>query len=89
MANINVSINAVYALFLPDGRGWELTGLHPGATRIRNFHGSPTCSPDEIVVPVDLITAARLRIIQPGDDSGIDDHTWAWLKMLSLTGGQS
>lgn len=41
---------------------------------------------DAIIVPLDLITAARIGLIRPGDDSGIGEEQWAWLKLIGLVG---
>lgn len=86
--NVKIDANSVveyrYILHVPNGV-WLFQDLQHGA--IPSMKASANYYPyNEIVVPVDLITAARLRLIKPGDDSGVTDEQWAWLKLLGLTG---
>lgn len=77
------SITVEYLLFLPGNRIWLFTELVPGALPKDKF--AVIYSGGNIRVPIDLITAARLHLIHPGDDSGVGDEQWAWLKLIGLT----
>lgn len=82
--SITHNLQYKYALFVPNGV-WLFEELAPGVQP--SLKGSSPYYPyNEIVIPVDLITAARLRLIKPGDESGVTDEQWAWLKLLGLTG---
>lgn len=90
MAAINPSLDVVgtiqieYVLYVPSGT-WIFTDLVSNTVPFTKTVG--TYMPvDRIVIPIDLLTAARLRLIHPGDDSGVTDEQWAWIKLLGLTG---
>lgn len=87
MANPTISVvaslNVKYRLYLPSGV-WEYDDLRAGAYPVNKNAG--TWHFDGVIIPVDLITAARLRLIQPGDDSGIGEEQWAWIRLIGLTG---
>jgi hypothetical protein len=86
----HVVIKVKYALFLPGGACWVFNHLDyrgPGSqVRFPNTN-SMYWEPDTVYIPIDLITAAQLRLIEPGDDSGLGEEQWAWLKLIGLVGG--
>lgn len=81
----NVTVRAVYVLFLPD-KIVTLDDLQEGAYQSVFSYGSFWMDAAKLYVPIDLITAARLKIIRPGDSSGLGDEQWAWMKLIGLTG---
>lgn len=91
MANIPIvnsgssSVSVVYHLHLPKGVVWEFDSLRDRTIPTNKMTPSWQFS-GGIVIPVDLITAARLHMIRPGDDSGLSDEQWAWIRLIGLTG---
>jgi hypothetical protein len=80
-----ITVDVDYVLHLPNGNVWVYDQLRPGIgpklkTQGAAWYGST------IQIPLDLITAARLRLIKPGDDSGLTDEQWAWIRLIGLTG---
>ena len=83
-ADVVTQIPYEYVLHVPAGT-WVFNDLYPNA--MPHIKTAGTYFPaDKICISVDMITAARLRLIKPGDDSGVSDEQWAWLKLLGLTG---
>lgn len=78
------TLDVVYHLYLPNNVVWEFEQLMDGE-RPSAKNRSPWLVGNRVVVPVDLITAARLHLIKPGDDSGIGDVQWAWIRLIGLT----
>lgn len=83
--SMSATVSVLYTLYLPD-KLWVMDKLEPYAPYTVFNHGSFYADTTKIYVPVDLITAARLKIIQPGDDSGIGEEQWAWMKLIGLIG---
>ena len=82
---MSATVSILYVLFLPTQiRVYE--SLNENTTwdtySASNFWPDTT----KIYVPIDLITAARLKLIKPHDESGIGDEQWAWMKLIGLTG---
>ena len=82
---VEYRLRVIYALFLPS-EVWTFDDLHPASAPVK-------CSPPQfyipsgtLCIPLDLITAARLHFIKPGDDSGLEETQWAWIKLIGLTG---
>jgi hypothetical protein len=84
-ATVVTNIDVAYLLYLPNNVIWEFNSLTVGATPTYRGH-TPWQISGRLEVPVDLITAARLRFIKPGDDSGLSDEQWAWIRLIGLTG---
>lgn len=79
----NIALKTEYILFLPGGKAWAFNELTPDAYPKDKF--AVLYAVNAIRIPIDLITAARLRLIKPGDDSGVGDEQWAWLRLIGLT----
>lgn len=79
------TIDVIYHLYLPNNVVWEFDQLmdrEPPRSKMR----SPWLTGNHMIIPIDMITAARLHLIKPGDDSGIGDEQWAWIRLIGLTG---
>lgn len=83
--NVTSSLDVEYLLHLPNGQLWVYDRLALSEYPKMKTTGSAWYS-SGIQIPVDLITAARLRLIRPGDDSGLTDEQWAWIRLIGLTG---
>lgn len=84
VVNGTVTVGYEYALHLPNGNVWMYSDLTPHAVPYRKLVGIPH-NMSQLLIPIDIITAARLHLIKPGDDSGLGDEQWAWLRLIGLT----
>lgn len=82
---MSATVTALYVLYLPK-KIWVMENLSELTSREWFNYGSFWMDSTKMYIPIDLITAARLKIITPGDDSGIGDEQWAWMKLIGLTG---
>lgn len=79
------TIEVKYILHIPAGI-WIFDELVEGAFSYAKWPpGAYLTSTDQIYVPIDLMTAARLHLIKPGDDSGVGDLQWAWISLFTAT----
>ena len=84
-ASTAVTVDVIYHLYLPNTVVWEFDQLMDNEQPISKGR-SPWLTGNRVVIPIDLITAARLHLIRPGDDSGIGLEQWAWIRLIGLTG---
>lgn len=83
--SMSATVTVLYVLYLPtDIRVYD--ELSENAAYQRHHYGGFWMDTTKIYIPIDLITAARLKLIAPHDDSGIGEEQWAWMKLIGLTG---
>lgn len=84
-SSMSVKLQAEYVLYLP-AHIRVFDNLEVNAPYRTYNYGSFWMDTATLYVPLDLITAARLKLIKPYDDSGIGEEQWAWMKLIGLTG---
>lgn len=87
--NIDFRLPVRWVLFLPkEARLYEsLGGPYDYWDIPYEPRSYPYCTDSgALLIPVDLISAARLKLIKPGDNSGLGEEQWAWLKLIGLVG---
>ena len=87
-SSMSATVTVVYVLYLPEViRVYDQ--LAERSTCQEYQYGSFWMDSTKMYIPLDLITAARLKLIKPFDDSGIGEEQWAWLKLIGLVKGEN
>lgn len=77
-------IKTTYIVVFPNGDVWGYFGLQDLEPHSRAVWRTWHIAGDEIVIPVDLVTAVNLGIVRQEQKPPVPDIFWAWLKLTNM-----